>query len=106
MDDPERIISFSRHVVSNPPDWNTNQSVLDCSIVNVHMGGMEASRSRGFVDFANKDLHVGTILASLTQEEECKRRLRLLIYHRFCSVVAQNATLDYFLLSNSGQMKS
>eukprot|EP01127_Copromyxa_protea_P021628 TRINITY_DN7505_c0_g1_i1.p1 TRINITY_DN7505_c0_g1~~TRINITY_DN7505_c0_g1_i1.p1 ORF type:complete len:484 (+),score=61.07 TRINITY_DN7505_c0_g1_i1:64-1515(+) len=69
LSDPERLITFARHVISEPPDWKSNQTVIDCSIINVHSKEMEASRGRGFVDFANKDLQMGTILASMTQEE-------------------------------------
>lgn len=39
-----RIISFSRHLVTNPPDWQTNQTIIDCSIINLHSGAMETSK--------------------------------------------------------------
>eukprot|EP01126_Amoeba_proteus_P040499 TRINITY_DN4320_c0_g1_i4.p1 TRINITY_DN4320_c0_g1~~TRINITY_DN4320_c0_g1_i4.p1 ORF type:complete len:421 (+),score=105.92 TRINITY_DN4320_c0_g1_i4:1484-2746(+) len=64
-----RVIKFDRYVVMDPPDWSNDQTLVHSTVINVQSNGMEASQGMGFVDFANKDLHIGTIISSLTQEE-------------------------------------
>jgi poly(ADP-ribose) glycohydrolase len=45
-----------------------NDAVIDVSRVSLHLGSME-DIGGAFVDFANRNLHIGKIIPSLTQEE-------------------------------------
>jgi len=65
----QRNISFERLVLKDPPDWENDDTIISKDIVNIHTDIMEVSPGLGFVDFANKDLHIGCIISSMTQEE-------------------------------------
>ncbi|KAH3758646.1 poly glycohydrolase [Pelomyxa schiedti] len=53
--------------VSRFPRWETLN--VPISPVNIHTGAMEIPGIGMFVDFANADLHIGSIIPSATQEE-------------------------------------
>jgi len=65
----DRIITFDRLVMSNTPQWASDDTIISNDSVSVLTQSMEMSEGRGFVDFANADLHIGTIIPSMTQEE-------------------------------------
>jgi len=67
--DEDRLITFDRFVIDVAPDWDSDLTVISQEVLHVHLGPMEASSGRGFVDFANADLHIGSIIPSMTQEE-------------------------------------
>jgi poly(ADP-ribose) glycohydrolase len=70
--DPEeaRTIIFSRHTLPDlESKWIDDTVLVTSSTVSLHVRGMENSEAPFFVDFANKDLHIGCIIPSMTQEE-------------------------------------
>jgi len=74
IDDSEdfntRVITFSRHLLDNTaPKWTEDAVIDNPSIINLHIGTMEESDAKPFVDFANRYIHIGRIIPSLTQEE-------------------------------------
>ncbi|KAG2385790.1 hypothetical protein C9374_002939 [Naegleria lovaniensis] len=70
-------IIFTRYnlLPEDEPNWlemkNIDFSDEDATknMVRVHSGRMEDVPCRGFVDFANRFIHIGSIIPSLTQEE-------------------------------------
>jgi len=75
-DEREDII-FTRHNLSTEeePKWEEMAEVnfvdgdATRKILKLHSGRMEDINVRGFVDFANRFIHIGSIIPSLTQEE-------------------------------------
>ncbi|EFC45448.1 predicted protein [Naegleria gruberi] len=74
--DREDIV-FTRHnlTVEEEPNWAEMKDIDFSnaeeakSIIKLHDGRMEDILCRGFVDFANRFIHIGSIIPSLTQEE-------------------------------------
>ncbi|CAF3257175.1 unnamed protein product [Rotaria socialis] len=66
-----RQISIERYSYkSELPDWSKQNIPIESSKFNVFTGRMEdANEAQGFVDFANKHIHIHRIIPSATQEE-------------------------------------
>jgi len=64
-----RTVTFERYLMETTPNWEKEELLIEKDTVRVHTNSMEASKARGFVDFANADLHIGGIIPSMTQEE-------------------------------------
>jgi poly(ADP-ribose) glycohydrolase len=62
-------ISFERYVITSPPDWSKENKIINIQNFKIFTDSMEASPAPAFVDFANRDLHIGRIIGSMTQEE-------------------------------------
>lgn len=62
-------IVFSRHILhpDQEPKWNTIDVAINAKGVKVFEARMEDSDASVFIDFANKQLHIGEIIPSLTQ---------------------------------------
>ncbi|CAF3303609.1 unnamed protein product [Rotaria socialis] len=69
--DDQREISIERYLYADEqPDWEKQTIAINASKVNVFVGRMEdATEAQGFVDFANKQIHIHMIFPSATQEE-------------------------------------
>lgn len=69
--DDDRQISIERYSYKNElPDWSKQNILIQSSKVNVFTHRMEdATEAEGFVDFANKHIHIHRIIPSATQEE-------------------------------------
>ncbi|MBX9636681.1 MAG: hypothetical protein K2Q45_03930 [Nitrosomonas sp.] len=68
--EPNVPVIITRHRVSNLQNWHDKKElVIDSSMVVIHMDKMEEVGNCAFVDFANRNLHIGQIIPSLTQEE-------------------------------------
>jgi poly(ADP-ribose) glycohydrolase len=65
----DKPIIFERYVIENPPDWQNDTTPIQLDSVELVTDVMEKCTGKGFVDFANMDLHIGTIISSMTQEE-------------------------------------
>ncbi|CAF3876381.1 unnamed protein product [Rotaria sp. Silwood1] len=67
----DRQISIERYSYGNElPDWSKQNILLESSKINIITDRMEdANEAQGFVDFANKHLHIHRIIPSATQEE-------------------------------------
>ncbi|KAH3743654.1 Poly (ADP-ribose) glycohydrolase (PARG) [Pelomyxa schiedti] len=63
-------VTFYRSCVAQDhlPSWSTSTTPLSFDI-QLHTNRMEIAGAGMFVDFANKDLHIGCIIPSATQEE-------------------------------------
>ncbi|CAF1404023.1 unnamed protein product [Adineta steineri] len=70
-DNDHRIISIERYSYSEELlDWKKELVQIRESKINVFIDRMEASEeAHGFVDFANKKIHIHSIMPSATQEE-------------------------------------
>ncbi|KAJ3208541.1 hypothetical protein HDU67_006687 [Dinochytrium kinnereticum] len=64
-----REMAVVRACNSMGPDWGTSIAPILPQRVNILRGRMEDSDALGFVDFANKDIHIHSIEPSCTQEE-------------------------------------
>jgi hypothetical protein len=71
QNDDNRQISIERYSYKNElPDWNQQNIPIKSSKINIFTGRMEdANEAQGFVDFANKHIHIHRIIPSATQEE-------------------------------------
>eukprot|EP01112_Ceratiomyxa_fruticulosa_P019505 TRINITY_DN6397_c0_g1_i3.p1 TRINITY_DN6397_c0_g1~~TRINITY_DN6397_c0_g1_i3.p1 ORF type:complete len:423 (+),score=64.11 TRINITY_DN6397_c0_g1_i3:350-1618(+) len=69
--DMSQIISFRRVQLADfpPPVWAESDQKIKTDNINIHTGIMEDSNATSFVDFANKRLHIHSIIPSATQEE-------------------------------------
>lgn len=69
QDDDE--VCFERHVLQEAavPNWSSLDVKIDVNHIRIHTEWMENSDATGFMDFANKALHIHTIIPSATQEE-------------------------------------
>jgi len=69
--DDNRQISIERYSYRNElPDWNKQNIPIQSSKMNIFTDRMEdANEAQGFVDFANKHIHIHRIIPSATQEE-------------------------------------
>jgi hypothetical protein len=69
--DDHREISIERYLYAGKqPDWEKQMIAIKASKVNVFIERMEdAIEAQGFVDFANKKIHIHIIFPSATQEE-------------------------------------
>ncbi|CAF1440427.1 unnamed protein product [Rotaria sordida] len=67
----DRQISIERYSYCNElPNWNKQNILLESSKINIITNRMEdANEAQGFVDFANKHIHIHRIIPSATQEE-------------------------------------
>lgn len=75
-EDNNRKISIERYSYKNKlPDWSRQKVPIQSSKINIFSGRMEdAKEAQGFVDFANKRIHIHRIIPSATQEEVlCKK---------------------------------
>ncbi|CAF0763298.1 unnamed protein product [Adineta steineri] len=70
-DDDNRQISIERYCYGTElPDWNKQNILIQSSKINIFTDRMEdANEAQGFVDFANKHIHIHRIIPSATQEE-------------------------------------
>lgn len=68
-DEPTIRISRHRLDASKAPRWESLDTPLSLARVSLHTGRMEDPECEVFFDFANRDLHIHSIIASLTQEE-------------------------------------
>ena len=69
-DESERQIKFQRHTLRDTIHWmSLDDKPVNSQLVNVHNGYMENSDASVFVDFANRFIHIGCIIPSMTQEE-------------------------------------
>jgi len=64
-----RVITFSRHLLDETPTWKEDVVINNPAMIKLHIGSMEDSDAKPFVDFANRYIHIGSIIPSLTQEE-------------------------------------
>jgi hypothetical protein len=71
QEDENRQISIERYSYKDElPDWNKQDIPIQSSKINIFTGRMEdANEAQGFVDFANKHIHIHRIIPSATQEE-------------------------------------
>jgi hypothetical protein len=72
----DRQISIERYSYKDElPDWNKQDIPIQSSKINLFTDRMEdANGAQGFVDFANKHIHIHKIISSATQEEVlCKK---------------------------------
>jgi hypothetical protein len=69
--DDHREISIERYLYAGKqPNWENQTIAIKASKVNVFANRMEdATEAHGFVDFANKQIHIHMIFPSATQEE-------------------------------------
>ncbi|UJR35086.1 hypothetical protein I4U23_027861 [Adineta vaga] len=69
--DPNREISIERYFYRNElPNWNEQDLLIESSKIHISTDRMEDStEADGFVDFANKHIHIHRIIPSATQEE-------------------------------------
>jgi hypothetical protein len=69
--DDNRNISIERYSYGNElPDWSKQDILIQSSKINLFTDRMEdANEAQGFVDFANKNIHIHQIIPSATQEE-------------------------------------
>lgn len=69
--DDHREISIERYSYpGEQPDWEKQAIAIKASTVNIFPEDMEhAKEAQGFVDFANKQIHIQMIFPSATQEE-------------------------------------
>jgi hypothetical protein len=69
--DDNREISIERYSYKNElPDWSKQDILIQSSKINIFTDRMEdANEAQGFVDFANKHIHIHQIIPSATQEE-------------------------------------
>jgi len=84
--DENREISIERYSYKNElPDWNKQDIPIQSSKINIFTGRMEdANQAQGFVDFANKHIHIHRIIPSATQEEVlCKTKIFFLLISIF-----------------------
>ncbi len=67
----EPTITYARHRLdaSSAPRWEALDTPLAAAKVRLHTGRMEDPDAEVFFDFANRDLHIHSIIPSLTQEE-------------------------------------
>ena len=74
--DDDRQISIERYSYYHElPDWSKQDIPIQSSRVNIFTDRMEDdNEAQGFVDFANKHIHIHRIIPSATQEEVlCKK---------------------------------
>ncbi|KAI8839947.1 Poly glycohydrolase [Chytridium lagenaria] len=64
-----RQVTIERCVYLNDHPWNLSDVPIHRSTINILRGRMEDSMAPGFVDFANKRIHIHSIISSCTQEE-------------------------------------
>ncbi|CAF0880977.1 unnamed protein product [Rotaria sp. Silwood1] len=71
QNDDNRQISIERYSYKNElPDWSKQNISIESSKMNIFTDRMEdANEAQGFVDFANKHIHIHRIISSATQEE-------------------------------------
>ena len=71
VSDDHREISIERYsYAGEQPNWERQTIVIKASTVNIFPEQMEdAQEAQGFVDFANKQIHIQMIFPSATQEE-------------------------------------
>lgn len=65
-------VVFSRHVLlpEQIPKWRAEEvQIKQNTLMRIHTDKMEATTAPVFVDFANRQLHIGCIIPSFTQEE-------------------------------------
>ena len=69
--DDRREISFERYsFLGDVPHWSQQNVVINASKCRVFTDRMESAvEAQGFVDFANKRIHIHRIISSATQEE-------------------------------------
>jgi hypothetical protein len=80
--DENREISIERYLYKNElPNWSQQNIPIQSSKINIFTGRMEdANEAQGFVDFANKHIHIHRIIPSATQEEVlCKKNFQIYI---------------------------
>ena len=70
-DENQREISIERYSYGDQlPNWNEQNIEIKASKINIFTDRMEKSLDAdGFVDFANKRIHIHRLIASATQEE-------------------------------------
>ncbi|KAL9650724.1 hypothetical protein ABK040_001778 [Willaertia magna] len=72
MNNRDNII-IKRIKLKKEPDWLKSNLTIDNNFIKkqiaLHTGNMEEPPVKGFVDFANCQIHIGQIIPSLTQEE-------------------------------------
>jgi hypothetical protein len=81
QNDDDRQISIERYSYGyEVPDWNKQDIPIQSSKINIYTGRMEdANGAQGFVDFANKHIHIHRIISSATQEEVLCKYILFLI---------------------------
>ncbi len=62
-------IQYERYKIQDFPNWNTIDKNIDVKNIHIHSDKMEDIGVPGYVDFANKDIHIHSIISSATQEE-------------------------------------
>lgn len=65
-------VQFRREILreSTEPKWTElKKKKISRDVVDIHVGSMEQKPNSVFVDFANRQYHLGEIIASCTQEE-------------------------------------
>ena len=83
QDDGNRQISIERYSYGNEiPNWSKQDISIQSSKINLFTDRMEdANEAKGFVDFANKHIHIHRIIPSATQEEVlCKMNIHFLLF--------------------------
>ncbi|CAF2970454.1 unnamed protein product [Rotaria sp. Silwood2] len=67
----DRLISIERYSYDHElPDWSKQNILIESSKINLITNRMEDdNEAQGFVDFANKHIHIHSIIPSATQEE-------------------------------------
>ncbi|CAF3090456.1 unnamed protein product [Rotaria sp. Silwood2] len=67
----DRLISIERYSYDHElPDWSKQNILIESSKINLITNRMEDdNEAQGFVDFANKHIHIHRIIPSATQEE-------------------------------------
>ncbi len=67
----EPTITYARHRLdaAKAPRWEALDTPIASARVRLHTGRMEDPDAEVFFDFANRDLHIHSIIPSLTQEE-------------------------------------
>ncbi len=68
-DEPSIRVARRRLDAERAPRWESLDTPLSSVRVTLHTGRMEDPDSEVFFDFANRDLHIHSIIPSLTQEE-------------------------------------
>ena len=71
QENDNRQISIERYSYAEElPDWSQQTVPIESSKIRIYAGRMEdANEAQGFVDFANKRIHIHRIIPSATQEE-------------------------------------
>ncbi|CAF4059678.1 unnamed protein product [Rotaria sp. Silwood1] len=71
MQNDDRLISIERYTYGHElPDWSKQKKLIESSKIHITTNRMEdVSEAQGFVDFANRSIHIHRIIPSATQEE-------------------------------------